>query len=212
MQYDMQPIPYSMEQNWLNFNVAETKFMMIRSRRHVSRTEIRLKLNGDITENFKPFRYLGMIIDSHVVFHDHTDSLTNELGLLDKIHWLFDENTSLMLFKSLITTQFDFGSILYEIAAVYQLNRLQVVQNEATQLILLAAPSCPIYALHEKQNLDTFATRCSKTMVKLIIVCHKQPTPCSLHGHLISLLACSRDVKLYPINLTNLWLHSIRPA
>ena len=30
--------------------------------------------------------------------------------------------------------------------------------------------------------------------------CNKQPTPCPLHGHLVQLLACSQDVKLYPIS------------
>ena len=29
---------------------------------------------------------------------------------------------------------------------------------------------------------------------------HTQPTPCPLHGHLLWLLACPWDIKLYPIN------------
>ena len=34
---------------------------------------------------------------------------------------------------------------------------------------------------------------------------HKQPTPCPWHRHLLLPLACSQDVKLYPVNQSILW-------
>ena len=94
---------------------------------------------------------------------------TNKQGLLYKTRWLFDKSTALMLYKSLITPHYDFGAIIYEVAANYQLQRLQVIQNAAAHMILLADPRCPIYELHENLYLDTLATRRAKSLSRPLL-------------------------------------------
>ena len=125
----------------------------------------------DYLDTVATFKYLGMIFEPQLLFKAHIDSLvektTNKLGLLYKTHWLFDKDTALMLFKSLITPHFDYGAVLYEVASQKELNRLQIVQNAAARMILLADARCPIYQLHEQLHLDTLATRRCKTMVKI---------------------------------------------
>ena len=90
-----------------------------------------------------------------------------------------------MLYKSLITPHFDFGSIIYEVCPQYQLQRLQVIQKAAARLILLEDQRCPVYQLHERLHLDTVATRRAKSMVKLTYACLLDEEPLYLYDKLV---------------------------
>ena len=189
LQYDMQSISYWMRENRLSLNASKTKLMAIGSKQRLSKERpFTLSLNGQQIDNVSSFRYLGLLLDSQLLFHAHIDALvdkvTTKLGLLYKTRWLFNQETALMLFKSLITPYFDYGSVLYEVCPQYQLNRLQVIQNVAAHLILLADPKCPVYELHERLGLDTLATRRLKSMVKLTYGCIHDKGPLYLHEQL----------------------------
>ncbi len=172
LQYDLQTVSYWMRENRLSLNTSKTKFMKLGTKTRLKKSKpFSLSLNGDIIEEVSTFKYLGMTLDSQLQFIAHVDKVvdktTAKLGLLYKTRWLFDQQTALTLYKSLITPHFDFGSVIYEVTPKYQLQRLQIVQNAAARLILLADPRCPVYELHENLNLDTLATRRAKSMVKL---------------------------------------------
>ncbi len=134
-----------------------------------------LSLSGDMIKTVISFKYLGICLDSHLQFHDHVDQIVDKaatkLGLLYKTRWLFDEETALMMYKSLTSPHIDFGFVVYEVCPKYQLQRLQVIQNDAARMILLEDQLCPIYELHEWLKLDTLATRRSKSMVTLTYSC-----------------------------------------
>ena len=66
-----------------------------------------------------------------------------------------------MLYCALILPHFDLGNTVYTVAAQYQLNQLQVIQNAAARLILQADSKMSTYELHEKLKWDTLATRAS---------------------------------------------------
>ena len=63
-----------------------------------------MSLNGEMIEVVQQFKYLGMILDSHLQFDIHIDKIvdktTTKLGLLYKTRWLFKQDTALMLCKS----------------------------------------------------------------------------------------------------------------
>ena len=151
-----------------------------------------VSLNGAQIETVTTFKYLGIVLDSHLQFHDHIDSIvdktTTKLGPLYKTRWVFDQSTALMLYKALISPHFDFGSPIYEVSPQYQLKRLQTIQNAAAHLILLADPRCPVYELHKRLNIDMLATRRAKTMVKLLYSCLHDQEPSYLYDQLIPVL------------------------
>ena len=190
IQYDMQSISYWMRQNRLSLNVSKTKFMLIGSKQRVARAgNIGISLNGENVETVHNFKYLGMILDQQLHFHEHieqlVDKVSNRLGLLYKTRTLFNEKTALMLYKALVTPHLDYGCLLYEVAPEYQLKRLQILQNAAARLILTAEPDTPIYSLHERLHLDTLATRRSKTMVKCTYSCLHDKEPTYLYDKLV---------------------------
>ena len=89
-----------------------------------------------------------------------------------------------MLYGSLVMPYFDLGNTVYTVAAQQHLNRLQVVQNAAACLILLAEPRTPIYELHAKLDWDTLATCATKNLVKIIYGCLHEKLPTGLYDKL----------------------------
>ena len=87
---------------------------------------VTISLNGKQIGSVTTFKYLRLILHSHLQFHDRieliVDKTSMKLGLLYKTCWLFDKETPLMLFKSLITPHFDFVLVVYELCLHYQLN------------------------------------------------------------------------------------------
>ena len=90
--------------------------------------------------------------------------------------------TAKMLYSALIVPYFDLGSTVYTVAAQYQLNRLQVIQNAACRLILLADSRASTYEVHERLSWDTLATRSSKAMVRIVYSCLDSKSPANLYS------------------------------
>ncbi len=197
LQHDLQSISYWMQENRLNLNIKKTKFMRLGSKYRLNKTrQVGLSLNNEVIDTVETFKYLGMYLDSNLQFHTHIDNLvdkaSNKLKLMYKTRWMFDQETALTLYKSLITPYLDYGSIIYEIAPEYQLKRLQVIQNSAARLILVTEPACPIYTLHERLKLDTLATRRCKTMVRIVYGCLHEEEPAYLFDCLVPVAHPSR--------------------
>ncbi len=147
-----------------------------------------VSLNNERVDMVTKFKYLGLILDENLCFDKHVDYIvektTAKLGMLYKTRWLFDLETAKMLYSSLIAPYFDLGNTIYVVAAQYQLSRLQVVQNAAARLILLADSTISTYDLHETLKWDTLATRSSKAMVRIVFGCLHNQSPAYLYGKL----------------------------
>ncbi len=189
LQHDLQSVSVWMRENHLSLNVKKTKLMQVGSRRNLSSVpSIGLSLNGERIDSVTEFKYLGIILDPNLLFDKHIDYIidksTTKLGLLYKTRWLFNMETAKMLYGSLVTPYFDLGNTVYMVAPQYQLNRLQVVQNAAARLILLAEPRTPVYELHAKLEWDTLAMRATKSLVKILYGCLHEQLPTGLFDKL----------------------------
>ena len=190
LQHDLQSISYWMYQNRLSLNVKKTKMMIVGSCQKLRNIDVfNVSLNGERVERVEKFKYLGLILDRHLCFDLHVDYIvdktTAKLGVLYKTRWLFDMETARMLYCSLIVPHFDLGNTVYRVAAQHHLSRLQVVQNAAARLILLADARMPTYELHERLKWDTLVTRASKSMVRIVFSCVHSKLPSYLYDQLI---------------------------
>ncbi len=120
-----------------------------------------------------------------------------------------------MLYSALIVPHFDLGNTIYTVAAQYQLNRLQVIQNAAARLIILADAKTPTYELHERLKWDTLATRSSKAMVRITYSCLHTKSPAYLFDMLTPIehegritRAAQTGVMTEPRTRSNLGKHS----
>ncbi len=193
IQFDLQSVEYWMTENRLSLNASKTKFMLLGNKSKLAKVPMfNLSLGRELIDNVQTFKYLGMTLDCQLHFHAHVDKIVDKtsakLGLIYKTRWLFDQKTALMLYKALITPHLDYGSTIYEICTQYQLQRLQVIQNAASRLILLEDPRCPVYQLHERLSLDTLATHRAKSMVKITYNCIHDQQPCYMYDQLVGYL------------------------
>ena len=90
---DLAAITSWLHDNKLTLNVTKSKFMVIGGRNKLSQfNDIALVANNDQLENVTKFRYLGVIINQHLTWHDHIEQLQSKiakrLGVLKRIKHL----------------------------------------------------------------------------------------------------------------------------
>ena len=64
-----------------------------------------------------------------------------------------------MLYKSMVLPHFDYCDIVYMNTSMYNLNRLQCLQNSACRIILLADKDTRITDMHRDLKLEMLSTR-----------------------------------------------------
>ncbi len=101
-----------------------------------------IRIGGDTLEEVTFMKYLGLHLDQHLEFKEHTNwvgkKCNMKLGALRKICKDIDQGTSLLLYKSLILSHFGYCNTTYCCATKDALNQLQLLQNSVCKMILLA--------------------------------------------------------------------------
>ena len=79
---------------------------------------------------------LGIQIDSHQKFHEHTTAVTKKANrLLSKYFRFFDKATFINLYKTFIRPVLEYGSIIWGPLFVLDQQQVQKVQKRATRLV-----------------------------------------------------------------------------
>ena len=94
---DLAAITSWLHDNKLTLIVTKSKFMVIGGRNKLSQfNDIALVANNDQLENVTKFKYLGVIINQHLTWHDHIEQLQSKiakrLGVLKLIKHLLPDN------------------------------------------------------------------------------------------------------------------------
>ena len=86
-------------------------------------------------ELVEEYKYLGVYLDPKVSFNRHTEYLTKKaigrLGTLGKTRKFVSQETSLLMYKSLLVPVLDCGDIVYDGLSAQNSNKIQKVQNSA---------------------------------------------------------------------------------
>ena len=100
-------------------------------------------------------KFLGLIFDKNLSFKSHINNLKKKclkaLNLLKVVahqHWGADKDTILMLYRALIRSKLDYGSVVYGSARESYLKCLEPIQNQALRLALGAFHTSPITSLN----------------------------------------------------------------
>ena len=164
-----------------------------------------LLLYGNPIPVVEKVKFLGIIFDRKLSFLPHLHYLKNKcikaLNLLRVVahtSWGADQQTILHLYRSLIRSKLDYGSIVYGSARQSYLKMLDPVQNQALRLCLGAFRTSPADSLCVEANepLSTYhETSCQYSM------------PLELH-----LMYLIRHAKLFLILNQRLSLTRTRPG
>ena len=119
-----------------------------------------LKLGDTEIRFVNEHKFLGLIWDKELTFHSHIQNLLkkcrkslNIIKILSYSNWGSDSKTLLKLFRTLIRSKIDYGSIVYRSAKdINDLEALNVLHRQGIRLCLGAFKSSPKEALYVEAN------------------------------------------------------------
>lgn len=180
--------------NWLDdhslsLSTEKTKAMLFSRCR--KRPNSYIKING-LNINFSDsVRFLGIELDSKINFklhfnkvHVQCSKLLNILKYLKGTKWGADPKILLMLYKSLIRSRLEYGSIIFSPANKVGLNRLDCIQSAALRICIGVLKSSPISALQVECNVPPLLCRrkfLANRFLSKILSIRTHPLICNLY-------------------------------
>ena len=125
--------------NGLSLNVTKSKCMLIHpKRKHPS--ALNITFHDSIIEQVETFKLLGVIIDHHLHWRPHIDSLVKSVScnvhLMRRLSWLLPVSALKAFYFAYIATSFDYCSLVWDPCCSTDSTRLQRLQNYAGRIIL----------------------------------------------------------------------------
>ena len=100
------------------------------------------------------FVFLGVTFDSKLTWKNHIDNIIerskpklNILRCISGLKWGASKNVMLLIYKALIRSLIDYGSIVYHLAAHYLLKKLDTLQCKSLRICTGAMKSTPLSSL-----------------------------------------------------------------
>ena len=139
-------------------NKNKTKAMMFTLKKL---DEPRILIEDNPIEFVSNYKYLGIIFDKpRLTWVPQIKYIINKcipkMNILKSVsnhHWGADREVLLKLYKSLIRSILDYGSIFYMTASKTHLNKLNKIQNNCLRLAIGARKTSPILSLEVESNV-----------------------------------------------------------
>jgi ribonuclease HI len=144
--------------NGFKFSVSKTKVVHfnIKPGLHLSPT---LRMYKNVLPYVDTFKFLGLTFDSKLTWNCHIAQLkadcNKKLGLLRSVtaqEWGADQYCLLKIYRMLIRSKLDYGSIVYNSASQTTLKSLNPIANEALRIATGCFKSTPCETLHVLTN------------------------------------------------------------
>ena len=107
------------------------------------------------------FKYLGIVLDSHLNFSAHVEHMKSKtigkIRLLGRVRNIIDRDTAELLYKTLILPIYDYCDYIYYPLGVNSIDTLQKLQNTALRVIVKAEPRVSIDRLHTDAQMPRLA-------------------------------------------------------
>ena len=178
--------------NRLSLNIEKTNFVVFHPYNKPLRHKITLKIQKKAISEKNHVKYLGIMIDSGLIWQEHIDTITQKIsrsiGLLYKIRAFINQKTIIMLYYSLIFSHLNYAIEIWGSAHNIYLNRILILQKRAVRMISYCDnrledfsfhPSDPLfYKLNIHKVQDVFILR----IAKFIFNCLIKTTPVNFHS------------------------------
>lgn len=150
--------------NGLNLNTDKTKVMHFRTNRNnTENLNAVIRLNGQIIETVSSFKYLGVILDSHLTWNCQIDNVSAKIkqivAILYRAKDLIPTDVRRLLYFSMIHSHLRYMIELWGAASMTHLKRIQVMQNRAIRNILQLPFLTPRDQLYGNPSLDVLPVK-----------------------------------------------------
>jgi ribonuclease HI len=136
------------------FKISHSKTSVVLFSNVTVYPEIKLYVDQKLLPTATEFKFLGVIFDRKLTWSQHIDYIADKckkrLNILKAIssqNWGASKKTLLLLYKSLIRSVIDYGSIAYNSASSKQLHKIELVKNIALRICTGSVANTPIDAM-----------------------------------------------------------------
>ena len=178
--------------NRLSLNIEKTNFVVFHPYNKPLSHKITLKIQKKTISEKKHVKYLGIMIDSGLIWQEHIDTITQKIsrsiGLLYKIRAFINQKTIIMLYYSLIFSHLNYAIEIWGSAHNIYLNRILILQKRAVRMISYCDNHLDDFSFHSSDPLfyklnihkvqDVFILR----IAKFIFNCLIKTTPVNFHS------------------------------
>jgi ribonuclease HI len=136
------------------FKINTEKTVAVLFTHRIDRIETNLTINGKIVKVEKTAKFLGVIFDSKLTWNAHIEFIEQKckkrLNLMRMISgqaWGASKKSLLMIYRALIRSVLDYGSIAYNTASAASKQRLDRIQHAALRIACGAFKNTPVASL-----------------------------------------------------------------
>ena len=140
---DLELISKWLNANKISLNAEKTELIIFRHPRKVFDYNLKIKINGKRLFESQSVKYLGIIIDSHLKWDYHIDTLAPKLsravGMLSKLRHLVNRSTLRSIYFAIFSSIMSYGSIVWGNNNNKFIKRVSSLQDKAIRTINFAS-------------------------------------------------------------------------
>ena len=139
--YELDKLQIWFNTNKLSLNVSKTKFMIFGNihNKGIDLDKIKVYINGYAIERVTSIKFLGVIIDSNLNWHEQiskvSDKLSKSLAILYKVRYILDKSSLLTIYNSLFLPYLSYCCEVWGNTYESKLRCLYLKQKRAVRII-----------------------------------------------------------------------------
>ena len=169
-------------ENGFRFSKSKTNAMHFCNKRKLH-NDPELFLDKTPLKVVKEAKFLGLLFDNKLSFIPHIKQLKTKclkaLNLLKSVSgtkWGGDQKTLLTLYRALVRSKLDYGSVIYGSARKSYLKQLQTIHHQGLRLALGAFRTSPISSLYVEADETSLSERQIKLSLQYITKLKSNPS------------------------------------
>ena len=178
VQNDLAALNEWCEINKLTINCKKTKYCVYGMREIVKKSknvDMILSLNNVILERVCSYKYLGFILDDHLNFNKHINSMvstvSHKLYLLSRIRRYLNNAACISIFKTMVLSVLEYGNIIYSGTSKINLEKLDKLFYRGLRICDATNNKVSNKQLCEDYNITPLESR---REVQILLFMHKQ--------------------------------------
>ena len=175
LQQCLNRIEHWADSNGFRFSKTKTVCMHFCNLRRLH-PEPELKLYGSAIPLVEQFKFLGVIFDKKLSFMGHIKYIKtkcqkalNLIKVVSHMNWGADRDVLLRLYRALVRSKLDYGSIVYGSARPSYIKALDTIHNQGLRLCLGAFRTSPMESLYVEANEPSLYRRREKLSLQYAI-------------------------------------------
>ena len=157
LNHDLHQLCNWLKANKISLNSGKTELMIFRHPNKQLNYDLKVKINGKKLLPSKSVKYLGIILDPHLNWSFHVDSISPKLsraaGMLSKIRHYVSETTLRSVYFGIFSSLLTYGAQVWGQFSNKYILRLQSLQNKAIRIINFAKYRDPVLPLYYKSHI-----------------------------------------------------------